>query len=192
MTTVSSTLSNAHLRTLLADAEAVRAEAERLRAELTDAQLTWKPAPDVWSVADCFEHLRRADKAYGRALPEAIGRMEPGGGPFRPSLFGGWFIKFASPESGMKLKAPKAIRPRRGGPSTEAGALGRFLDQQAALLGLIQDADGKDLNTGTFPSPLLGLIRFTVGEALTLLVRHEQRHLGQALRVTEHPGFPRA
>ncbi len=192
MATASLTLIHPHLRSLLADAEATRAEAERLRADLSDAQLTWKPAPDVWSVADCFEHLRKTDKAYGRALPEAIARMEPGGGPYAPSLFGGWFVKFVSPDSSMKLKAPKAIRPLRGGASNDADALDRFLDQQQQLFALIRQADGKNLNTGKFPSPLLSIVKFTVGEALTLLVRHEQRHLNQALRLTERSDFPKA
>ncbi len=192
MATASSTLTHPHLRALLADAEGTRAEAERLRAELSAAQLTWQPAPDVWSVADCFEHLRKVDKAYCRVLPDAVSRMESGSGAFAPSLFGRWFIRFVSPESSLKLKAPRAIRPRRGGPSTGAAALDRFLAQQQDLLGLIRQADGRDLNTGTFASPLVSILRLSVGEALTLLVRHEQRHLGQALRLTERPGFPRA
>lgn len=34
-------------------------------------------------------------------------------------------------------------------------------------------------------------LRLSLGEALTMLAVHEQRHLLQAERVTREPGFPR-
>ena len=180
-----------HLRALLSDAEATRAEAERLRDMLSDDQLTWKSAPDVWSVADCFEHLRKTDAGYCQRLGGAIGRMKPGSAPYRPSWLGRKYVYFVSPESRLKLWAPKSMRPQHGGsPSAEADALSRFLEQQAVLLGLIRRADERDLNTGRFRSPFAAVMKLSVGEGLTLLVRHEQRHLGQALRLTERAGFP--
>lgn len=179
-----------HLRSLLADAEAVRAEAERFRHALSPRQLTWRPEPGVWSVADCFEHLRKMDAAYLRVLPEALARAEPGGArPFRPSLFARGFIRSVSPGSRFRLRAPQAVRP-----AAEAGAeaLARFLDQQESLLALLRQADGRDLNTGRFASPLSSFVRLSLGEGLTVLVRHQQRHAQQARRLTEHPDFPRA
>lgn len=190
MATASSTLTHPHLLTLLADAEATRAEAERLRADLSDAQLTWRPAPDVWSVADCFEHLRKTDKAYCKILPDAVRRMETDGtAPYRPSWFGRMFIHMVSPNPRLRLKAPRMVQPGIDG---SADALEQFLTQQHDLIDLIRQADGKNINTGRFSSPLAGIIKFTVGEALTMLVGHEQRHLGQALRLTEQAAFPSA
>lgn len=177
-----------HLQALLADAEAVRDEAQRLRDTLSPRQLTWRPEPDTWSVADCFEHLRKMDKAYLRVLPEALARAEPGGTePYKPSLFARGFIQSVSPNPRFKLRAPRAVRPR-----AEAGAdaLDRFLDQQEALLELIRRADGRNLNTGRFASPLSSFVRFSLGEGLTALVRHQQRHTQQAQRLTERPDFP--
>ena len=185
-------LTHPHLRLLLADAEATRAETERLRDTLSAAQRTWKPEPGVWSVADCFEHLRKVDKAYARKLDEAIGRAGAGTVDYKPSFFARHFIRFISPQSKTKLKAPKGIRPSTDTASADADALERFLDQQAVVLALIRRADGQNINGGTFGSPLASIVRLTVGEGLTLLVRHEQRHLGQGQRVTERPGFPQA
>ncbi len=183
-------LAHPHLRALLADAEATHAETERLRDTLTGAQLTWHPGPGVWSVADCFEHLRKTDRAYCPRIAEALERTEPGEAPFRPSWFGKRFLRFISPDSSFRLKAPKAARPKETPPSAGADALDRFLDQQAEVMDLLHRADGRDLNGGKFPSPLAGIVRFSVGEGLTLLVLHGQRHLGQALRLTERPDFP--
>jgi hypothetical protein len=189
---MTTTLSHPHLRRLLTDAEAVRAETERLRDTLTDAQLTWRPAPDAWSVADCFEHMRKVDEGYAARIEAGIGRMESREGAYAPGFIARNFIKFVSPDSTRKLKAPRAIQPGETPPSAGAAALDRFLDQQAALLRLIRAADGRDVNGGRFASPFFGLLKFSVGEGLTLLVRHEQRHLGQALRVTARPDFPSA
>jgi hypothetical protein len=185
-------LTHPHLHGLLADAEGIRAEAERLRDTLTPAQLTWRPAPDVWSVADCFEHVRKVDKGYAARIEEGIGRTASGEGAYAPGFIARSFIRFVSPESTRRLKAPKAIRPKETPPSAGAAALDRFLDQQAALLRLLRAADGRDVNGGRFASPFFGLLKFSVGEGLTLLVRHEQRHLAQALRITAHPDFPAA
>jgi uncharacterized damage-inducible protein DinB len=190
--TTTAALTHPHLRTLLADAEATRTETECLRDTLTSAQLTWHPEPGVWSVADCFEHLRKIDKAYCRELPEALSRAEPGDPPYRPGLFARWFIRLVSPESSFKVKTPKATRPKPAAEAAGSEALDRFLAQQAEVIDLIQRADGKDINTGKLPSPLASILKFSVGEALTMLVRHEQRHLGQAQRLTERADFPRA
>jgi len=185
-------LSHPHLRHLLADAESTRAEAERLRNTLTAAQLTWKPAPDVWSVADCFEHLRKVDKAYCKRIGPKLAELETGTAGYDPSWFARLLIRFVSPESTFKLKAPKAIRPDTSAPSAEADAVSRFLDQQAELLDLIRRADGKNLNGGTFSSPLASILKLSVGEGLTVLVAHERRHLGQAQRLTARADFPGA
>jgi uncharacterized damage-inducible protein DinB len=192
MITPPATLAHPHLRQLLADAEATRAETERLRDTLTPAQLTWHPESGVWSVADCFEHLRKIDKAYARELPEALNRAESGEAPYRPGLLARWFIRFVSPESTFKLKTPKATRPAPSAEAAGSEALDRFLTQQAEIIECIRKADGKDINTGKFGSPLASILKFSVGEALTMLVRHDQRHLGQARRLTERPDFPHA
>lgn len=189
--TTTATLSQPHLAGLHADLIAVRTEAERL-AGLSDAQLTWRPEPGVWSVADCFEHLRKVDKAYSRKLTAAVPAAEPGSAPFKPNWFAGKFIGIVSPSSTFKLKAPKALKPQGTRASVGAEAMQRYLDQQAELIGFVHAADEKNINTGTFPSPLTSLLRFTVGEALTMLTRHEQRHLAQAQRLTERTDFPRA
>jgi len=134
--------------------------------------------------------LRKVDKAYCKKLVPALAAMKPGTEAYDPSWFGQLFIRFVSPESTFKLKAPKAIRPQGHMNSAPAESMQRFLDQQAALVALIRQADGKDINTGRFASPLASIVRFSFGEGVTMLVTHERRHLAQAQRVTEHPGYP--
>lgn len=181
-----------HLRALVADAEAVSREAERLRTELSDDQLTWRPDETTWSVADVFEHVRKINKAYGRRLEEALVRAAPGDAPFRPGLLARVYLWAISPDTRVKLPAPPRSRPERVPTGGGAGALDRFLKQQEVLLAHLHAADGKDLNTGRFASPIFSAFRLSVGEGLTGLVVHEQRHLRQARQLTERPDFPRA
>jgi len=179
-----------HLKTLLADVAEVTAGVETLRADLTDEQLVWKPEPGVWNVLECIEHLIVVDGLYFPRIEAALAAAQGGGkdAPFRPSFFGKTFLRYVSPDSKRKIKTFRLFEPPPA--LTDVSVPARFIAQQAVLTALIQRADGADLNDNTFSSPVSRLIRFSLGEGLTLLVLHQQRHLQQARRLTQHPGFP--
>lgn len=184
------TVVHPHLRKLLNDLNTVTAETERLRATLSEAQCIWKPAPGIWNVLECFQHLIVTDELYYPRLRLAIekAKRERGRAPFRPSFFGKTFIRYVSPESQRKIKTFRTFEPSPA--LTDVTVLQQFVDHQDTLTALIQKADGIDLNRGKFASPTSRLLRFSVGEGLTVLVVHQQRHLQQARRLAEHPDFP--
>lgn len=184
------TVAHPHLRKLLADVATTTAETEHLRAALSDAQCVWKPEPGVWNVLECFHHLIVTDELYYprlRAAIEKAGRGESSA-PFRPSFFAKTFIHYVSPESKRKVKTLRAFEPPPA--LTDVAVLQQFIDHQDDLAALIRRADGINLNRGKFSSPVSRLIRFSVGEALTMLVVHQRRHLQQARRLTQRPDFP--
>ena len=184
------TVAHPHLRTLLDDLNAVTAEAERLRATLSEAQCIWKPEPGVWNVLECLQHLVVTDELYFPRIRAAIekARGEGDSMPFRPSFFGKTFIRYVSPESKKKVKTLRLFEPP---PTlTDVTVLQHFIDHQDELAALIRQADGINLNRNKLSSPASRLVRFSVGEGLTMLVAHQQRHLQQARRLTEHPDFP--
>ena len=80
------------------------------------------------------------------------------------------------------MPAPKIFRPAGEAPPE---ALDRFLAAQDALLTALASADGIDLNRWKLRSPATALLRFRVGEALELMVMHNDRHLDQAERARE-------
>ncbi len=184
------TVAHPHLSKLLTDLNNVTAETERLRATLSDAQCIWKPEPGVWNVLECFQHLIVTDELYYPRLRVAIekAKREGGSAPFRPSLFGKTFIRYVSPESQRKIKTFRTFEPLPA--LTDVAVLQQFVDHQDELTALIRQADGIDLNRGKFASPTSRLLRFSVGEGLTVLVTHQQRHLQQARRLAERPDFP--
>lgn len=157
---------------------------------LTDAQASWKPRPESWSIGECLDHLRVTGEQYYPRLDEAIERARGGDASraYKPRFMGRLFVKFAGPDGSRRVKAPKAFAPTAG--SGGAASVQAFLDQQARLLELIERARECDLNRGRFGSPVTRLLRFSVGEGLELMVRHQQRHLNQAQRVRKEPAFP--
>jgi hypothetical protein len=185
-------LADPHLAGLWQIAREVVAGTERLTARLSEGQLRWRPAPERWSVAQCFAHLVVTGDAYYPRVQTAIEGARARGlvrrAPFRPSWFGARFIAAAGPEVKVKIRAFRVFRPA---PDPPADSPRRFLAQQEIFFGLLRDADGLDLRRSKVSSPVSRLLRLSLGEALTMLAAHEQRHLLQAERVTREPGFPR-
>jgi hypothetical protein len=182
-----------HLARLWEIAREVVSGTERLTAGLSETQLKWRPAPERWSVAQCFAHLVATGEAYYPRVQGAVEAARAKGiarrRPFRPSWFGARFIAAAGPEVKVKIRAFRVFRPADDPP---ADSPRRFLAQQQILFRLLADADGLDLERPKVSSPVSRLLRLSLGEALTMLAVHEQRHLLQAERVTREPGFPGA
>lgn len=199
------------LLTLLREIDANREEAVALASGLTPPQLWWRPEEDRWSVGECLDHLVRTGEAYLVVLDEAIDagweKRRTGHPPFRRSLLGRWIARALEPPPGLKVRAPSRIRPRRpeepgagiestpesteeeAGPGDE-GPLPRFLALRARLARRLGDAKGLDAGRVKVRSPFIPLLRVDLVSAFRVVVAHERRHLWQARRVKEEPGFP--
>jgi hypothetical protein len=181
------------LDALAEDLHRVRAAATQMSSTLSGEQLVWQPDQKSWGVAQCFDHLSRFDRLYARLVDSALDAAAPGAEgavEYRPTWSGRLLIRGSSPRPLIPLRTPRFFRPDPIPRGEGAGTMRRFLAQQEVLLRLIERARGYDINRVRFPSPLSRLIRPSVGDALLMLVRHEQRHLHQAQRVLAHPGFP--
>lgn len=184
-------LSHPHLQGLQADLEAIDARVAALKARSPE-QLSWNPQPGSWNVLECLDHLITTDALYIPRIREAIEKASPEGkaDPYRPSFVGRKFIAFISPDATRKTKTVSAFEPHPA--LSDVTVLDRFLAHQAEIRDLLRRADGVNLNRVKLSSPVTRLLRLRIGEALTMLVRHQQRHLQQAQRVLERPGFPAA
>ena len=180
------------LQTITEEAEKNSNEARRLVAGLTEEQLNWTSAPEKWSMAQCLDHLATTTKQFEPYVAKAISRGRKkwptsGSVPYRPSLVGGWLAKQVTPETTRKLPAPKAFRPAQ---SNISGSLEKFLEQQDALLKFVRAAAGLNYNKARLRSPVTPLMRYSLADAFVVTVLHGQRHLAQAQRMRETPGFP--
>jgi hypothetical protein len=161
----------------------VSARATEIDETVDAIALDWRPASDVWSAAQVFEHLCAATDGYLaviRPLVERVSATPNGDGAnatWRPSLIGG--ILTRSMTSERKLPAPKRWRP-----SLEArpNVIAAFLERQREIVALIERSSSAEWGRLRMSSPISPLIRMNVGDAFTILVRHEERHFRQIER----------
>lgn len=181
------------LQTVDAEAKKNSEQAANLAGKLSETQLSWTSAPDRWSVAQCLDHLAATSKAFEPYLTAAISRGRdkwpvPSPIPYRPSLVGGWLIKQVVPEATRKVPSPKVFRPSRS-PVIE-NVLEKFLRQQDEFLRFVREAEGLDYNKTRLRSPVTPIMRYSLADAFVVTVVHGWRHLAQAQRMIETPGFP--
>jgi hypothetical protein len=182
------------LQTIVAEAKENSVAARTLVANLTEAQLNWKPAAEQWSIAQCLEHLAVATKGFEKYFTAALEQarkntLVTSPPKYKPSFMGGWLAKQVSPEAVRKLPAPKIFRP--GNLSDIQGSLESFLSEQDRFLDFVLRSEGIDYNKTRLRSPVTPLMRYSLADAFVITVLHGQRHLGQARRVREMPQFPR-
>lgn len=167
----------------------VRAEFGGLRHD----QLNWKPSADKWSVGQCFDHLITSNGEYFPIFDSVLQRSRTTGTiweslPLLPRFWGQMLIKSVSPDGARKLKAPKIFAPATS--AIDAGVVNRFVDQQARILSYLNTITAVDAEKIIITSPVARVITYSLLDACRVIVAHEQRHILQARRVTELPGFP--
>jgi hypothetical protein len=169
---------SAHAHRLIRDLRAVSAKAEEIPRKASQAELNWYPPDRGWSANQIFEHLCIANDSYFEELHRLVPDSRTGFGTantdWKPSLAGKLLAH--SMESPRKLSAPKIWKP---GPTPRPNVISEFLRRQTELEDLIQRSLAYDWRTLKLASPVSMLIRMNIGDAFTVLVRHEQRHLRQ-------------
>lgn len=177
---------------LRAETAAIAADAQCAFGHLNAQQLNWKPDADGWSVAQCLEHLLNANHEMFAPLDDALAgatrkrffeRL-----PVLPGLFGKLMVKVVSPDFKQKLKAQPTARPAAS--AIDAQIVSRFLTQQRELTARINQLEQSGGARNVMTSPFVRWVTYSLLDACRLIVAHERRHLAQAQRVTESPGFP--
>ena len=166
---------------------AIDAEAINLCAGLSEDQLSWSPRPGTWSIAQNLSHLCRTIEVFLPAVDATLeasrNRKLHSPGPFTLNLYGRLMVWRMESRPILKMRAPKAIRPRLS--DSSALELDHFLLAQAALRQRIDDAEGFHLTAIRFPSPLASCVRVNLLEFYSLCNAHSRRHLRQANRVRQ-------
>ena len=164
--------------TLIRELRAVSATAEEIPRRTSQAQLDWCPPDGGWSGSQIFEHLCIANDSYLKELHSLVPDSRTGFGSantiWKPSLAGKLLVR--SMEAPRKVRAPKIWTP---GPTPRPNVISEFVRRQYDIEDLIQRSLAYDWRTLRLASPASRLIRMNIGDAFTVLVRHEQRHLRQ-------------
>jgi hypothetical protein len=172
---------------ILRQFEQVAAEAEAIVEPLREDQFAWRPAPDAWSIGECFDHLNAAAKMYlpelDAGIADGIRRQAFGAGPFRYSLKDRLLVRLSEPPSIVRVRSPHSFLPATGRSRDEVLAARRHLHAQ--FVERVRLARGLDLARVHVRSPVSTWLRFSLGTAFALIAAHERRHLWQARTILE-------
>jgi len=173
---------------------AVDFEAMRLCAGLSEEELSWRPPPGKWSIAQNLAHLRATTEVFLPAVDSAIESTTRMGfrreEPFVLGPFGRLIVWRMEARPILRMRAPKILQPRLL--SSGGSELEQFLISQAAFRQRIAEADGLDLIAFRFPSPVARYFRVNLLEFFSAFNAHSRRHLRQAREVRQAMRSPTA
>lgn len=156
-----------------------------LARQVPEESWTRRPDPARWSVAECVAHLNLTSLAFLPIIDDAIARAREIDGPaprrYRRDPVGWLLWKSSGPPVRLRIKTTAAFVPtgdrRRGDLVTEFDRL------QVELVGRVRRADGLRIDRVKVTSPFDARVRYNLYAALSILPRHQHRHLWQAEQV---------
>ena len=152
---------------------------------LTEAQWKFKPAPAVWSVQECAEHLILAEDfifsgAQGVLKTPAVERPERSNAEVDRRLFMGVM------DRSQKAQAPEPIVPA-GKFATPADAVAEFSKRRERTIAYVKSTEDElRVHVGQGPAGPMDAYQF-----LILLASHSGRHTLQIKEVQANPAYPK-
>jgi DinB superfamily len=174
----------AHALQLLQDSQK---EFIELTSGLTDAQWTYKPAPERWSVGETAEHIVLAEAALFSSVQRAVD--SPPNPDWEAKTRGKTeFLEKVMPDRSHKATAPEAIQPHAKMSREEV--IERYKEQRARAIKFIEETQVPlKEHTVDHPFPVFGTLN--AYQWLIYIPLHNMRHNQQIAEVKESPGFPR-
>lgn len=173
---------------------AIREEAAALICDYSKEQLTWRPAPGAWSIAEHFAHLNSLNGQDLPVLFQAIaagkrdGKTSSEANPRWPWL-DRMFIRMMEPPYRIGVKTPKQYVPKASDTDPHEAYI-EFERTHNDLDYMMGDAEGLDLRAIRVVSPASKWVRMSLGGRLALLAAHDRRHLWTMRKLAAMPQFP--
>jgi hypothetical protein len=154
---------------------------------LTPEQLTFKPGPDRWSVAECIEHIAATEPMLFGFIEGKVLKTAPASEADRAKTAGkdAGVITMVTDRT-KKFQAPNEIRPN--GRWTDKDALLKALDDARAKTIAWAQTTKEDLRAHVMSGPGGELDGY---QWIMYLSGHTRRHLAQMKEVMASPNFPK-
>lgn len=152
---------------------------------LSVEQLNWKPAPDVWSIAQNIDHLIVINQTYypvidqllkGQYKTPFIGKIG-----FMVNFFGKFILQSVQPDRKRKMKTFPMWEPAASDISGDI--VQRFAKHQEELKQKIIACQSLIEQGAVISSPANKNIVYKLATAFDIIVTHELRHLEQAKEI---------
>jgi uncharacterized damage-inducible protein DinB len=153
---------------------------------LSDAQWTYKPAPDRWSVGETAEHIVLADAGLFGSLQKALD--SPPNPEWESKTRGKTeFLEKVMVDRSHKAKAPEAIVPQSKISRDEV--IQRYKEGRAREIKFAEETEVTlKEHTAEHPFPVFGTLN--AYQWLIYIPLHNMRHNQQIAEVKASPGFP--
>jgi hypothetical protein len=144
----------------------------------------WKrrPAAERWSPGECVAHLNLSSASMvplvRAGIAEARRRGAPAPARYRRDFIGWLLWKGLGPGKGFKTKTIPPWVP--SGERQPDQLVAEFEQWQTEQIALVREADGLPIQAVKIVSPVDARARYNVFAALSILARHQHRHLWQA------------
>ncbi len=159
---------------------------------LSAEQFNWKPGEKSWSVGQCIDHIIKTNHQFYPEFDKLAAGSRQNSFWENWSPFSGWggrFLIKAVSEDSKKAKAPSndIVPPS----DIEPDIIARFSAHIAEVNKKVEACAAADRQKTVVTSPFLAIFTYRLDDAFTVLVEHTKRHIRQARRVMEAPGFPK-
>ena len=151
---------------------------------LSSAQMKFKPAPDLWSVAEILEHIALAEDDAHNLFEQAM--KSPASTPDPDAAKVDAIILAKVPDRSRKAQAPPQLVPT--GRWTPSETLDHFLKSRAEDIKLMKSTP--DLREHLADSPFGQ--KWDAYEFLLFGAAHSERHTKQINEVKADPNFPKS
>jgi uncharacterized damage-inducible protein DinB len=154
---------------------------------LNDAQWTFKPGPDRWSVGETAEHIVLAEAMLFGSVQRAVDA--PPNPDWETKTRGKTeFIEKVMVDRTHKATAPEAIQPHAKMSREEV--IQRYKDQRARAIQFAEETQvALKEHTVDHPFPVFGTLN--AYQWLIYVPLHNMRHNQQIAEVKASPGFPK-
>ena len=153
---------------------------------LSEAQLTFKPAPDKWSVEDCVKHVAASETMLWKMTEDNINAAA---NPEKRTE-----IKWSDEDvmkniedRSHKVKTFAPLEPQNTGFKTLADAVASFKENRGRLIDYVKTTD-KDLRNHV---ATLQVGSFDCYQMILFIGAHSNRHMQQINEVKADPNFPK-
>ncbi len=148
---------------------------------LSDAQLTFKSAPDRWSIKDVVEHLAIAEPQYWAQLESSL--KAPGKGGWKPQATDEQMLWYGIDRTNRQ-KTGEARVPH-GQFASAKESLASFRKLRATMLDKAKGSQ-EDFRGRPFLDSAQDIYQWFL-----MISTHSQRHILQILEVKADPGYPK-
>ncbi|MFN7119613.1 MAG: DinB family protein [Saprospiraceae bacterium] len=186
-------MKHAYLPSVIARIERVTEDATQTFAELSPAQLNWKPSPQVWSVGQCLDHLITANRTYfpvfdsilaGTKTPTFWEKI-----PLLPEWWGKMLIQALDARNAKKSKTFPPFQPTQS--EVPATILQDFAAHNTEVIQYFEKLDALDMGQIIITSPAARFVTYSLRDTVYILANHEERHVLQAKNVLALSDFPK-